>query len=254
NLKSLTLPKLSSAESLEMIGNGRGNFQFEACQGNFQDLASTSLPSLNKVTSGLSYTDNSFTTLSLPKLSEVGSTFTISSNPQLKATSFPELSHIGEDLIIKNNQNLATIDGFDKLHQVDGKAQISGDFSSTLFPSLEVVGRGLNVESSSSNIGCNGLDKLRGGDAKVNNVDCSSSTVKTNSPNMQENKTNSDDSNKSKSVNNNTTSGTQEPIFVSKKDGHSEAKQHDVHIADMNSANKIYQLSHVDMIVSVVIA
>ncbi|CAG8599800.1 9111_t:CDS:2 [Ambispora gerdemannii] len=261
NLKSLTLPNLLSAESLEMIGNGRGNFQFEANnlnslgQGNFKNLASTALPSLNKVTSGLSYTENSFTTLSLPKLSEVGSTLTISSNPQLKSTSFPELSHIGEDLIIGNNQNLVTIDGFDKLDQIEGKAQLSGDFSTTLFPSLDTVGRGLNVESSSSSIRCNGFDKLRVGGAKVNNVDCSLSAGKKDPSSMQENKTNSnDDSNKAKSTNNSTISDTQEPASDNKQDVHSEAKQqqHDAHI--MNGANKNYLFEHVKMIFGVFVA
>ncbi|CAG8603543.1 13947_t:CDS:2 [Ambispora leptoticha] len=238
NLRSLALPSLLSAESLEMIGNGRGNFQFEALildllgQGNFKNLALASFPSLNKVISSLTYIENSITSLSLPKLSEIGNTLTVSSNSLLETMSFPELSHIGEDLIIESNQDLAEVDGFDKLYRIDGKTQISGDFSTVLFPSLEVVGHGVNVESSSASVGCNGFNSLRVGDAKVNNIDCSLSAGKKNHSNDH-----------SRFTNNSTMFDTQESVTGQKQEHantNNDAKQQqNIYIATMNGANKI---------------
>ncbi|CAG8542856.1 8335_t:CDS:2 [Ambispora gerdemannii] len=248
NMRSLALPDLLSAESLEIIGNGRGNFQFEAIslsllgQGNFKNLVSTYFPSLDKVTSSLTYMENSFTSLSLPKLSEIGGTLTISSNPRLETVSLPELSHIDEDLIIENNQNLVKIDGFDKLYQIDGKAEISGDISTALFPSLEVVGRGANVESSSSSVGCNGFDNLRVGDVKVNKIDCSLDADKKDYSDVQETITKSDDHH-SKPANSSIIFDTQEPATDQKQEHtntNSEVKQQqNIYIANMNGADKI---------------
>lgn len=66
-------------------------------------------------------------------------TLTITSNSQLSKLGLPKLQRLGGALSVGNNNNLATIDAFPKLEEVDGTLDITGNFDEVQLPKLADV-------------------------------------------------------------------------------------------------------------------
>lgn len=163
----------------------------------FRNLAGVALDSLKQVSGDISFISNTFGELSLPEISDVAGTLTITSNSQLSKLGLPKLQRLGGALSVGNNNNLATIDAFPKLEEVDGTLDITGNFDEVQLPKLADVSEygitgmiiilikhciqvrgGLNVQTSSSKFSCNDMSKLKNGVIKGNSFMCKAAVAK----------------------------------------------------------------------------
>lgn len=97
------------------------------------------MDNLKQVSGDISFISNTFGELSLPEISDVAGTLTITSNSQLSKLGLPKLQRLGGALSVGNNNNLGTIDSFPKLEEVDGTLDITGNFDEVQLPKLADV-------------------------------------------------------------------------------------------------------------------
>ncbi|KAL9539481.1 hypothetical protein MBANPS3_010229 [Mucor bainieri] len=144
-------------------------------QGDFRDLAQlVGLNKVHQITGDLSFVANSFASLSLPNITQIAGTLTVSNNLQLKNLSVPQLQMLGGALSLANNTQLSSVD-VPKLQEVDGTVDITGNFDKVTLPSLVDVRGGLNVQTSSNQFSCDdGVNKLQGGVTKGHEFTCKS--------------------------------------------------------------------------------
>lgn len=97
----------------------------------FWNCSSVSVPSLASVNQSMGFRGNFFEKFSAPNLTRTGSggTLVFTDNNQLTNISFPVLKQIGGTFQIANNSELKSIDGFPQLATVGGAIEISGDFT-----------------------------------------------------------------------------------------------------------------------------
>ncbi|KAG2231726.1 hypothetical protein BDF21DRAFT_376338 [Thamnidium elegans] len=143
-------------------------------QGDFRNLARLiGLNQVRQVTGDVSFIGNTFLSLSLPNITQIAGTLTVSDNKQLQNLSVPQLQALGGALSVANNTQLTHIE-VPKLQQVDGTVDITGNFEKVDLPSLVDVRGGLNVQTSSSNFSCEDVNKLKGGVTKGHEFTCKS--------------------------------------------------------------------------------
>jgi hypothetical protein len=94
----------------------------------FRDCPSISIPSLVNVTGSLGFYQNTFSSLSIPTLVLVGSTFAINTNYNLGNLSVPLLKTVGGDVQIQNNSKLLQI-SLPSLQLVGGATNMYGNFT-----------------------------------------------------------------------------------------------------------------------------
>lgn len=146
----------------------------EIYQGDFRNLnAVTGLNRIHEVTGDLSFIANTFSSLSLPNITQIAGTLTVSDNKQLHNFSVPQLQLLGGAFSLANNTELSEIDA-PKLRQVDGTVDVTGNFNKIGLSSLVDVRGGLNVQTSSTNFSCDDVNKLKGGVTKGHEFTCKS--------------------------------------------------------------------------------
>ena len=131
---------------------------------------------VQKVTGDLSFVSNSFSSLSLPNITQVSGTLTVSNNMQLQNLSVPVLQQLGGALSLANNTQLSEVD-VPKLQQVDGTVDVTGNFKKIDLSSLTDVRGGLNIQTSSSNFSCDDINQLQGGVTKGHEFTCKSNVT-----------------------------------------------------------------------------
>lgn len=131
---------------------------------------------MQKVTGDLSFEFNTFDSLSLPNISQIAGTLTVSNNVQLTNLSVPELEMLGGAISLANNTQLKKL-AIPKLEQVDGTVDITGSFDQVDLPSLKDVRGGLNVQTSSQQFGCDEINKYKGGVTKGHEFTCQSNVT-----------------------------------------------------------------------------
>lgn len=119
----------------------------------FRSCGSVKLPVLNTVNGSLGFFENTFETLSTPKLTAVGTgteggDITFANNDALVNVSMPQLQTIFGTLQFVNDSNVKDIDGFPKLSVVHGSIDISGDFENATFPSIRDIRGGFNLQTT----------------------------------------------------------------------------------------------------------
>ncbi|KAI8343213.1 hypothetical protein BC941DRAFT_465379 [Chlamydoabsidia padenii] len=150
--------------SLHVASNGNG-LDFQANQlmsmqtGDFRHVAQLNLPMLNRVTGDIMFHENGFSQLQVDQLESVKGSLTIANNNQLTMTSFQHLGKVGGAFSIGNNTQLAAIDGFPALTEVDGTVDIAGNVEKYALPVLEDVRGGMRLQTTSSKILCSDLEK-----------------------------------------------------------------------------------------------
>ncbi|KAI9363583.1 hypothetical protein BD770DRAFT_463950 [Pilaira anomala] len=113
-------------------------------QGDFRNLARLiGLNQVRQVTGDLSFIGNTFSSLSLPNMTQIGGTLTVTDNKQLQNLSVPQIQILGGALSLGNNTQLSHVD-LPKLQQVDGTVDITGSFEKIDLPSLVDVRGGFN--------------------------------------------------------------------------------------------------------------
>jgi hypothetical protein len=131
------------------------------------------LNKVQKVTGDLSFVANTFSSLSLPNITQIAGTLTVSNNLQLHNLSIPYLQLLGGALSVSNNTQLSKVD-VPRLQQVDGTVDIIGNFDKVELPSLMDIRGGLNVQTSSNQFSCDDVNKLKGGVTKGHEFTCKS--------------------------------------------------------------------------------
>ncbi|KAI8646368.1 hypothetical protein BD408DRAFT_479886 [Parasitella parasitica] len=148
---------------------------FNIYQADFRGLAQlVGLNRVHQVTGDLSFVANSFASLSLPNITQIAGTLTISDNLQLRNLSVPQLQLLGGALSLTNNTGLSNV-SVPSLQQVDGTVDITGNFNKVDLPNLVDIRGGLNVQTSSTQFSCDdGVNKLQGGVTKGHEFTCKS--------------------------------------------------------------------------------
>ncbi|KAG0187963.1 hypothetical protein DFQ28_005622 [Apophysomyces sp. BC1034] len=183
-LKSLAVGNLTQLKgSLTVTANSQAlNLDFSSLlalnDGSFRNLAGIDFSSLSRISGDISFISNTFSSLSLPKLSDVAGTLTLSNNMQLSNLSMPQLRHLGGALSLGGNHHLEVVDAFPSLEEVDGTLDLTGSFDDIQLPHLNDVRGGLNVQTSSNRFLCDGMNKLKSGVIKGNSFICKSGVAK----------------------------------------------------------------------------
>ncbi|KAI8142767.1 hypothetical protein BJV82DRAFT_713880 [Fennellomyces sp. T-0311] len=144
----------------------------------FRNLAGINLDGLKGVSGDISFISNTFQELKLKEASEIAGTLTITNNDRLTKLTLPKLHRLGGALSLGQNKELAVIEAFPELEEVDGTLDITGTFDEVKLPKLSDVRGGLNVQTSSSKFSCNDMSKLKNGVIKGNSFLCKSAVAK----------------------------------------------------------------------------
>lgn len=96
------------------------------------DTKNVRLPSLDTV-GDLFFANNSFDSLSLPKLKLVMTDLSITGNDDLSELDAPSLNRIGDSLAVLDNPVLVELHGFPDLEEVGIQADLNGTFKSYVF-------------------------------------------------------------------------------------------------------------------------
>lgn len=107
--------------------------------GSFRNLAGISLSGLNRVGGDISFISNTFDSLEMSNITEIGGTLTISNNKKLGKLSIPELTRLGGALSVGDNTQLSLVDAFQHLEEVDGTVDLTGSFDEIQLPKLSDV-------------------------------------------------------------------------------------------------------------------
>jgi hypothetical protein len=123
-----------------------------------------SLPQLTRVSGDITFNDNNVSQLQIDQVELVKGTLTMANNANLVSASFQHLAKIGGAFSIGNNPQLASIDGFPALNEVDGTVDIAGSFDSYALPALQDVRGGMRLQTTSSKLQCDDLElKMKSG-------------------------------------------------------------------------------------------
>lgn len=162
---------------LHISGNGR-NIRVDMSQlraannitvNNVQALK---LDGLEDVLESVSILENTFTSLSFPRLARVGGLVRLADNNVLTNVEVDSLTDIGGGLLIVNNTILNNINFFPSLSVIGGGLDIEGDVQQTSWPELRLIKGAANMISTSNIFDCsqwlNGEVKnaMRGGELK----------------------------------------------------------------------------------------
>ncbi|KAJ2062122.1 cell wall protein Ecm33 [Coemansia sp. S155-1] len=131
---------------INIANNGRASnitfSQLTQVGGNvsFGNAATLDISKLGSVSDDFSLYQNSFKNLSAPALQTAKKSITLSQN-LFSAISFPQITEIGSSLDIINNTNFKSISSstFPKLKSVPGSVIINGSLDNVTFPSLTTV-------------------------------------------------------------------------------------------------------------------
>lgn len=94
-----------------------------------RDAGTASFPELSFVNQTIAFINNTFESVSFPKLTQVGQSFTFNSNSKLTNITAEGLETIGGTFQLANNTKLVVIDGFNSLTTVEGSIDFSGSFT-----------------------------------------------------------------------------------------------------------------------------
>lgn len=133
----------------------------------FRSCGSVLLPSLTTVNGSLGFFENTFESLSAPKLTAVGTgteggDVTFANNDALVNVSMPQLQTIFGTLQFVNDSNVKEITGFPKLSVVHGSIDVSGDFENATFPAIRDIRGGFNLQTTAEFDCADEFDRLEG--------------------------------------------------------------------------------------------
>jgi hypothetical protein len=94
------------------------------------------------------------TVISAPNLVYVGGSLSLLSGSGLTKLSFPKLAQLGGTFLIANNTQLKSISGFDNVGTVGGSLDWTGDFDNASLPAIQDICGGVDVQSSSATLRC----------------------------------------------------------------------------------------------------
>ncbi|KAG7664185.1 ECM331 [[Candida] subhashii] len=139
-----------------------------------QDVAGVSLKNLTNVNGSLSLSFNTFESLDLDSLTNVGTSLQIFANDDLTDLSVNNLTEISGEFKMFNNTALEDMNNtFTSLRRVRGAVSITGVFETLEMPSLERVDGDFMMTSTDEDFNCDAFDELHDrGDIQGHNYEC----------------------------------------------------------------------------------
>ncbi|KAK6455505.1 sporulation-specific protein 2, partial [Scheffersomyces xylosifermentans] len=165
----VTLPKLKSANNVS-----------------FHDIADLNLGSLEMVNGSVSFFNNHFSNLKLPKLRAIGGTLSLLKNDKLNHVEFPAISEIGGGLVLVNNTSIDKVNFFPKLTMIGGAIEMVGNIKETSLKQLKLVKGSAQVHSTATSFDCAKWSKseissvVRGG--KIECINANNERIVANTP------------------------------------------------------------------------
>lgn len=124
-----------------------------------QDVLDLSASNLTAVNGTFVLAYNRFDSAKLPELKEVGGSFQIFANDDLKELSIDKLTDVGGELRLFNNSQLEEL-SFNDLETIKGAVNIDGAFGNFTLPNLSEVDGDFSVVSTSENFSCSDFNSL----------------------------------------------------------------------------------------------
>lgn len=174
-MESIEIGVQDVSGTLHISGNGR-NINVDLSQlrvaNNItvNNVEALKFDSLEDVSGSVSILENTFSSLSLPKLSRVGGLIRLADNNIVTSVEVNALTDIGGGLLIVNNTNLNNINFFPSLTVIGGGLDIEGDVQQTSWPELRFIKGAANLISTSNDFDCSEWlnsevnDAMRGGE------------------------------------------------------------------------------------------
>lgn len=165
-LSKLNYRLKSVSNSIDVSFNGRdtnATFAFLEWVNNItlRDVKSVDLPELEKVNSSLGLIECTFSSVNLPKLSEVGGTLSVIHNNDLTDIDFNNLVTVGGAVVIANNTRFSKIDGIPNLEDIGSALVVQGSFNELDLHSLKSVKGGAQIITNSANYSCDSMHDLQ---------------------------------------------------------------------------------------------
>jgi hypothetical protein len=120
-------------------------------------VSNLSLPSLTTIGSTFSISETDLNSISVPKLQTLGRDLILRSNEALNSVSFPLLDRVQGTFLVANNSVIAQID-VSALKEVGGSVEIDNDVTSMNFKPERVNGA---VNIKGSGFDCQNLEALK---------------------------------------------------------------------------------------------
>lgn len=139
-----------------------------------QDVRSVSLRRLTNVNGSLSFSFNTFESLVVDNVTNVGTSLQIFANDDMNELSFSRLTEIAGEFKMFNNSALQNMsDSFPSLRRVRGALSITGDFEVLRLPDLERVDGDFYMTSTDNDFECEAFRELRdSGNIQGHNYEC----------------------------------------------------------------------------------
>jgi hypothetical protein len=80
--------------------------------------------------------------------------FVIADYDNLTSLSFPKLAEIGSNFVLTRNPMMRELNGFEALARITGNLDITGSFDTLSLPNLQLVSGSVNIQTTSSNFTC----------------------------------------------------------------------------------------------------
>lgn len=132
----------------------------EARNMTFRNTSSVSVPSLKSLGGQLGLFGNYFTSFSAPNLTKTGD-LVFDNNQKLSNISLPKLTDVGGGFQVSSNPNLLSITGLPQLETIIGALDFTGSFTNVSLPSLKMVRGGFNMMSTGQ-FDCQPFENLKG--------------------------------------------------------------------------------------------
>lgn len=118
------------------------------------DVKYLNLSSLTEVHNSVSFIQNYFKELKMPKLEKIGGTLSILRNEKLTEVDFPSTTDVGGGLMIVNNTNIGKIDFLPKLTIIGGAIEFVGNIKEMSFPQLRLVKGSAKIQTQAESFDC----------------------------------------------------------------------------------------------------
>ncbi|KAI5968149.1 ECM331 [Candida pseudojiufengensis] len=140
-----------------------------------QDVSNFQANNLTFINGSLQFSYNSFDSLNVSSLTNIGSSLQIFANDELENLAFGSLTSIGGELRFFNNSELSQLNQtFTALQRIDGAVSINGNIDSFNLPNLQRIRGDFQLNSTSEDFNCDEFnDYHENGDIEGNNYICS---------------------------------------------------------------------------------
>ncbi|CUM68424.1 uncharacterized protein PRCAT00006147001 [Priceomyces carsonii] len=140
------------------------------------DVQQIDFGGLEEIDNSVSFINNHFGLLKLPKLKSIGGTLSILKNDKVNEIELPTVSTIGGGLMIVNNNKIDKINFLPKLSTIGGAIELVGSIKETTMKQLKLVKGSAKIKSTDKTFDCTKWSRseisavIRGGKIECTNA------------------------------------------------------------------------------------